>query len=77
MTKTQLVLISATRDLLDFTPFGHIPILDQLLDLFVIWAHFRYAGPRAFMILPELVPLLSILPLYTVVALFYPSNATE
>lgn len=41
MTRGQLVAISLIRDLLDFTPVGHIPILDQVLDLPVIYAHYQ------------------------------------
>ncbi|MBL9118516.1 MAG: hypothetical protein JNL80_01220 [Phycisphaerae bacterium] len=77
MTKSQLILLSAVRDVLDFTPIGHIPVLDQLLDIPVIVAHFRYAGPRAFVVIPELMPLIGILPLYTLVALFYPAHPHE
>lgn len=72
MTKGQLVAISLVRDLLDFTPVGHIPILDQVLDLPVIYAHYQYAGNRAVLVAPELVPLVGVLPLFTVCALLYP-----
>jgi hypothetical protein len=72
MTKAQLVAISLVRDILDFTPVGHIPILDQVLDLPVIYLHYKYADKRALLVAPELVPLVGVLPIFTVCALSYP-----
>lgn len=74
MTKSQLIAWSAARDVLDLTPVGHIPLLDQLLDIPIIAMHFRYAGPRAFAVIPELVPLVGVLPVFTIMALMYPAN---
>lgn len=74
MTKSDVVIVSVIRDLLDFTPFGHIPLLDQMLDLPVIYMHVKYAGPRGLTTIPELIPLVGILPIFTVLALSYPSD---
>jgi hypothetical protein len=74
MTKSQLIAWSAVRDALDLTPVGHIPLLDQLLDMPIIVMHFKYAGPKAFAVLPELVPFVGVLPVFTIMALMYPAN---
>lgn len=71
MTKGGLIAVSVVRDLLDFTPFGHIPVVDQLLDLPVIYLHYRYAGPKALVGLPEIVPFIGFLPIFTVLAISY------
>ena len=74
MTKSQLIAWSVARDVLDLTPIGHIPLIDQLLDMPIIAMHFKYAGPRAFAVLPELVPFVGVLPVFTIMALMYPAN---
>lgn len=72
MTKTQLIAISAIRDLLDFVVIGQIPGLNWILNAPVIWLHYRFAGPRALITLFENVPGIETLPCFTVAAISYP-----
>lgn len=71
MTKGQVIAVSIVRDVLDFTPIGHIPVLDQLLDLPVIYVHCRYAGPKALFGAAELIPFIGVIPIFTIMAFTY------
>jgi len=75
MTKSTVIAVSVVRDFLDL--FIHIPGIDQLLDIPVLYVHFRYAGPRALVALPELIPFVGVVPLYTLLAISYPSHSRE
>jgi uncharacterized membrane-anchored protein YitT (DUF2179 family) len=74
VTKTQLIAVSAIRDLLDFVVVGQIPGLNWILNLPVIWLHYRFAGPRALVTLFENVPGIETLPCFTVAAISYPDH---
>jgi uncharacterized membrane-anchored protein YitT (DUF2179 family) len=77
MTRTQLILVSAIRDALDFAIVGQIPGLNIALNIPVIIMHYRFAGPRALITLFENVPGVETLPCFTAAAISYPDPQTR
>lgn len=74
MTKKTLIAVSAARDALDFVMIGQLPGLNWLLNIPVIYLHYRYAGPLALLTLFENVPGIETLPGFTVAAISYPNR---
>lgn len=72
MTRKTLITWSVIRDLLDFMVVGQIPGLGQLLDVPILMMHYAYAGANANFALPELIPTVGFLPIFTIAACCYP-----
>jgi hypothetical protein len=71
MTKGDLIKISMVADFLDFVVVGQIPVLSWVIDIPVIIMHVIYAGPSGLSTLLELVPIVGILPVFTIAAAGY------
>lgn len=74
MTKKELVIWSILRDLLDLVGIGQIPPFNWMLSAPVQLMHFSYAGAKATTCLLEMIPLVGVLPIFTIAALSYPSK---
>ncbi len=74
MSKTTLVIISALRDVLDLLIVGQIPVLNIIVNVPVMIAHYWYAGPVSLLSLIENVTGVETLPCFTALALAYPSK---
>jgi hypothetical protein len=63
-----VITASIIADALDFTGIGHFlyPI-----DLVVIFLHLLYAGPKALTGLLDMIPVVGVIPIYTILALTY------
>lgn len=68
MTKQQLIGASIIADVLDVFVIGQVPGLSWFIDIPIIIMHVSYAGPKGFMTLLELVPVVGTLPLFTFAA---------
>ncbi|MDB6025858.1 MAG: hypothetical protein JWM68_2081 [Verrucomicrobiales bacterium] len=74
MTKKTLLKISAAADALDLVT-GWIPgPWTLIVDVPVFICHFLYAGPRALWVLTDNIPIVGILPIYTIAAMAYPEK---
>jgi hypothetical protein len=69
-----LIKWSIARDLLDLLIVGQLPGVGALLDLPLIIMHFDYAGPAAAVTLLEAIPVVGLLPIFTIMALCYPNH---
>ena len=66
-----LLAVSVIADILDFTGIGQIPGLSHLLDVPVIILHFLAGGPKALLLLLELVPFIGFIPIFSYFAWRY------
>lgn len=74
MTKKTLLVISGIADSIDIAT-GWIPgPWSVFVDVPVTIAHFLYAGPKAFVVLLEYVPVVGVAPIYTLAAMSYPDS---
>lgn len=74
MTKKTLLIISGIADSVDLVT-GWIPgPWSFIVDVPVTIAHFVYAGPKAFVVLLEYVPVVGVAPIYTLAAMSYPDK---
>lgn len=68
MTRQQLIVASVIADVLDVFVIGQVPGLSWFIDIPIICMHVAFAGPKGFMTLIELVPVVGTLPLFTFAA---------
>lgn len=71
MNKTTLLFVSIFTDTLDIFVVGQIPGLGQIIDLPAALMHFVFAGPAALVTLLDMVPVVGIIPIFTLMALSY------
>jgi hypothetical protein len=74
MKKADLVKLSMLADFLDIVVVGQIPVLSWVIDIPVIIMHVAYAGPTGLSTLLELIPVVGILPIFTMAAAGYPNT---
>jgi hypothetical protein len=72
MTKKTLITCSIIRDALNWLLVGQIPGVCQLLDVPLLIMHYKYAGPQASWTLLELIPMVGLIPIFTIAACNYP-----
>ena|GEM_PF-5800494 len=71
MTKKQLLIASGIADSLDLIAVGQIPGLSWFVDIPVLLIHVAFAGPKGWITVLELVPLVGTIPIFTLAALQY------
>jgi bacteriorhodopsin len=64
-------MLSLVADALGILVIGQIPVLSWVIDIPVIIMHLAYAGPVGLGTLLELVPVVGILPVFTLAAAGY------
>ena len=66
--KEALVAVSAVADFVDMSGFGQ---LIWPIDIITMILHVIYAGPVALACIPDMIPIVGFLPVYTAAALLY------
>jgi hypothetical protein len=77
VSKQVLVAASLIADALDMAVVGMIPGISWFIDLPVIAMHVAFAGPKGFMTIIELVPVVGLIPVFTIAAMSYGTKAVE
>lgn len=72
VSRKTLLTISAIADALDFAGGGIlVGPWSLIIDVPVTILHFLYAGPRAAIVLAEYIPLVGLVPFYSIAAASY------
>lgn len=66
-----LLAISIVSDLLDLFVLGQLPGVGWVLDAPMFFFHFAFAGPLALLTIPEIVPGIGTIPVFTFATLGY------
>lgn len=74
MNSKALLATSVFADFLDFGVIGQIPGVGHFLDIPVFIMHFLAGGPKAAMVLLEVLPGVGFMPIYTYFAWKYHKN---